>query len=133
MDYDTNQIGWFANTSRNRPIRLNSMAFFQNYFDGHIRTITSDVTASPTLNITLTVGFTNNRVDVPAGRFTANLARLRLAYAFSTRLITDWLIQYNHGMGSCPSVAESTSFAAQAASSSSSSTKSAAAPPRHGT
>ena len=98
-DYDANQIGWFGNTSRNRPIRLNSMAFFQNYFDGHIRTITSDVTASPTANIALTLGFTNNKVDVPAGRFTANLARLRLAYAFSTRLVTDWLIQYNQRDG----------------------------------
>ena len=98
-DYDANQIGWFGNTSRNRSIRLNSMAFFQNYFDGHIRTIRGDVTASPTVNITITVGFTNNKVDVPAGRFTANLARLRLAYAFSTRLIADWLMQYNQRDG----------------------------------
>ena len=94
-DYGANQIGWFANTSRNRPIRLNSMAFFQSYFDGHIRTITNDVTASPTANIALTVGFTNNSVDVPAGAFTANLARLRLGYAFSTKLVADALMQYN--------------------------------------
>ena len=94
-DYDANQVGWFANTSRNRPIRLSSMAFFQSYFDGHIRTITNDVTASPTANIALTVGFTNNKVDVPAGAFTANLARLRLGYALSTKLVADVLMQYN--------------------------------------
>ena len=94
-DYDANEIGWFANTSRNRPIMLNSLAFFQSYFDGHVRTITNDVTASPTANITLTVGFTHNKVDIPAGAFTANLARLRMGYAFSTKLVANALVQYN--------------------------------------
>ena len=94
-DYDANQIGWFANTSRHRPVMLNSMAFFQSYFDGHVRTITNEVTASPTANIAITVGFTNNNVDVPAGAFTANLARLRLGYAFSTKLVANALVQYN--------------------------------------
>ena len=94
-DYDANQIGWFANTSTRRPLVLNSMAFFQSYYDGRIRTITSDVTANPTAKIALTVGFTNNKVDVPAGAFSANLARLRLGYAFSTKLVADALMQYN--------------------------------------
>jgi hypothetical protein len=94
-DYDANQIGWFANTSRNRPLMLSSMAFLQNYFDGHVRTITSDVTANPTANIALTVGFTHNEVDIPAGAFSANLARLRLGYAFSTKLFANALVQYN--------------------------------------
>ncbi|MEE2668611.1 MAG: DUF5916 domain-containing protein [Gemmatimonadota bacterium] len=94
-DYDANQIMLFANTSRNRPIMLNSMAFLQSYFDGHIRMITNDVTASPNANTALTLGFTHNRVDVPAGAFTANLARLRVGYAFSTKLVANTLIQYN--------------------------------------
>ena len=94
-DYDANQIVMFATSSRNRPVTLNSMAFFQSFFDGHIRTITNDVTASPTANIALTVGFTSNKVDVPAGAFTANLTRLRLGYAFSTKLVANALVQYN--------------------------------------
>ena len=94
-DYDANQVLWFVNTSRNRPIMLNSMAFLQSYFDGHIRMITNDVTANPTANTALTLGFTHNRVDVPTGAFTANLARLRVEYAFSTKLVANTLIQYN--------------------------------------
>ena len=94
-DYDAHQVGWFANTSRNRPIMLSSMAFLQNFFGGRIDTIANDVTARPNANLELTVGFTRNRVDVPAGAFTADLARLRVGYAFSTKLVANALVQYN--------------------------------------
>ena len=94
-DYDAHQIGWFANTSRNRPIVLSSMAFLQNFFGGRVDTISNDVTASPNANLELTVGFTHNRVDVPAGAFTADLARFRVGYAFSTTLVANALVQYN--------------------------------------
>ena len=94
-DYDAHQMGWFANTSRNRPIMLSSMAFLQNFFGGRVDTIANDVTARPNANLELTVGFTRNRVDVPAGAFTADLARLRVGYAFSTTLVANALVQYN--------------------------------------
>ena len=94
-DYDAHQIGWFANTSRNRPIMLSSMAFLQNFFGGRVDTIANDLTARPNANLELTVGFTHNRVDVPAGAFTADLARLRVVYAFSTTLVANTLVQYN--------------------------------------
>ena len=71
------------------------MAFLQNFFGGRVDTITNDMTASPNANLELTVGFTHNRVDVPAGAFTANLARLRVGYAFSTTLVANALVQYN--------------------------------------
>ena len=94
-DYDAHQIGWFANTSRNRPIMLSSMAFLQNFFGGRVDTISNDVITRPNANLELTVGFTRNRVDVPAGAFTADLARLRVVYAFSTTLVANALVQYN--------------------------------------
>ena len=71
------------------------MAFLQNFFGGWVDTITNDMTASPNANLELTAGFTHNRVDVPAGAFTANLARLRVGYAFSTTLVANALVQYN--------------------------------------
>ena len=94
-DYDAHQIGWFARTSRNRPIVLSSMAFLQNFFGGRVDTIANDVAVSPNANLELTVGFTRNRVEVPAGAFTADLARLRVGYAFSTTLVANALVQYN--------------------------------------
>ena len=94
-DFDAHQIRGFAGTSRNRPIRLNSMALVQNFFGGRVDTFANDVTANPNANLELTVGFTHNRVDVPAGAFTADLARLRVGYAFSTTLVANALVQYN--------------------------------------
>ena len=94
-DYDAHQLGWFASTSRNRPISLSSMAFLQQFYDGRVDSISNDITATPNANLELTVGYTHNRVDVPAGAFTAGLARLRVGYAFSTTLNANALVQYS--------------------------------------
>ena len=94
-DYDTSQIGWFASSSRNRPIALNSMAFLQNFFGGHVNSISNTIGVNPNANLELTVGYTHNRVDVPAGAFTADLARFQVGYSFSTRLVANALVQYN--------------------------------------
>ena len=34
-------------------------------------------------------------MDVPAGAFTADLARFQVGYSFSTRLVANALVQYN--------------------------------------
>jgi len=36
-----------------------------------------------------------NRIEVPNGKFTANITSLRFGYAFSTKLTTNALLQYN--------------------------------------
>ena len=94
-DYDTDFYGWFASTSQNRPVVLNSTAFFQNIYDGRVTTISGDVRLNPTANLALTVGFTHNKVSVPAGELAADLARVRLGYAFSTKVTFNALVQYN--------------------------------------
>ena len=94
-DYDTDFYGWFASTSQNRPVVLNSTAFFQNIYDGRVTTISGDVSLNPTANLALTVGFTHNKVSVPAGELAADLARVRLGYAFSTKVTFNALVQYN--------------------------------------
>ena len=94
-DYDAHRFGWFAGTSRNRMVSLSSQAFLQSFFGGRVDMISGDVTVNPNANIELTVGYTHNRVDVPGGAFTADLARFRLGYAFSTNLFANVLLQYN--------------------------------------
>ena len=94
-DYDAHQFGWFAGTSPNRRISLSSMAFIQSYFGGRVDTISNDISVNPNANVALTVGYTRNRVDVPGGAFSADLARFRLGYAFSTKLVANALVQYN--------------------------------------
>ena len=94
-DYDTSQIGWFASSSRNRPISLSSMAFLQNFYGGHVNSISNNISVNPNANLELTVGYTHNTVDVPAGEFTADLARFQVGYAVSTTLVANALVQYN--------------------------------------
>ncbi len=94
-DYDMWMAGWFGNTSRNRPVVLSSEAFFQGIYDGNVSTLTGTLDVAPNANLALSIGYTHNRVDVPSGEFSADIGRLRLAYAFSTRLTANALIQYN--------------------------------------
>lgn len=94
-DYDTDFYGWFAGTSPHRPVVLNSTGFFQNTYDGSVTTLAGDVRLNPTANLALTLGFTHNKVRVPAGEFAADLARVRLGYAFSTKVTFNALVQYN--------------------------------------
>ncbi len=94
-DYDTSQFAWFASTSRNRPIAFNAMAFLQNFFGGTVNSISNTISVNPNANLELSVGYTHNRVDVPAGAFTADLVRFQVGYAFSTKLVANTLMQYN--------------------------------------
>jgi hypothetical protein len=94
-DYDTSQFAWFASTSRNRPIAFNAMAFLQSFFGGTVNSISNTISVNPNANLELSVGYTHNRVDVPAGAFTADLSRFQVGYAFSTKLVANTLMQYN--------------------------------------
>jgi hypothetical protein len=94
-DYDTYQLGWFANTSSSRPLSLSSQAFLQWYFDGRVNTITNTIALNPNANLALSVGYTFNRVDLPGGAFSADLARFQFGYAFSTKLVANALMQYD--------------------------------------
>ncbi len=94
-DYDLWQFGWFANTSRNRPVVLNSVGMFQGIYDGNLATVDGTLDVAPNANLALSIGYTHNRVEVSTGEFSADIGRLRLSYAFSTRLIANALLQYN--------------------------------------
>ena len=94
-DYDLWQLGWFANTSRNRPVVLGSDGFIQGTFGGHLATVSGDVTLSPNANLSITARYSHSAADVPDGSFTADVGSLRLSYAFSTQLVANALLQYN--------------------------------------
>ena len=84
-----------AGTSQNRAVVLNSTGFFQNIYDGKVASISGDLNFNPTANLAVTLGFTHNKVRVPAGEFAADLARVRLGYSFSTKVTFNALVQYN--------------------------------------
>jgi len=58
--------------------------------------LTGDLTLNPNANLSVNVRYSRNWVDVPDGSFTADLAALRLSYAFSVRLFANALLQYNN-------------------------------------
>jgi hypothetical protein len=94
-DYDANQFGWIGSTSHNRPVVLSTMGVLQDTYDGTINMVSGDLQWTPTANVSLAVGYTYNRVDIPADAFNADLARMRLSLALSTRLTAHALLQYN--------------------------------------
>lgn len=94
-DYDLWQAFLFANTSSHRPVVLGTESFVQGTFGGHMVSLNGTLTIKPNANVGVTTRYNHNIVDVPNGAFTANVVSVRLSYAFSTRLFTNALLQYN--------------------------------------
>jgi hypothetical protein len=95
-DYDLWQLMLFANTSSNRPVVFSAQNIFQGTFGGHMLSASGTLTVKPNANVSVEARYNRNYVDVPDGSFTADVASVRLAYAFSTRLIANTLLQYNN-------------------------------------
>ena len=94
-DYDTWQFGWFATTSSNHPIVLQLNGEIRGIYDGHIVTAGATASANPDPHVAVGLSYVRNDVDLPVGAFTADIGSVRFAYAFSTRVFLNALIQYN--------------------------------------
>jgi len=95
-DYDLWQVFLFGSTSNHRPIVFSTQSSAQGTFGGHMVSLNGTLTLRPNANVTVDARFNHNIVDVPDGSFTADVASLRLSYAFSTKLIANTLLQYNN-------------------------------------
>ncbi len=95
-DYDLWQVFLFANTSSNRPVVFGTQSIAQGTFGGQMLSLNGNLTLNPNANVSISARFNRNFVDVPDGSFTADVASVRLSYAFSTRLIANTLLQYNN-------------------------------------
>ncbi len=94
-DYSLRYAFVAANSSRNRPLVASVEAVSQRLFSGSIASYGGRVSLAGGSHLSLQAGLARNRVDLPAGAFTADLASLRASYAFSTRLFLHGLVQYN--------------------------------------
>ncbi len=94
-DYDIWQVGAFANTSPRRPWVVSLQTLAQQFYDGDLLSIVGSLSVTPNRHLSLTFGYTHNDVSVPSGAFTADVASLRISYAFSTRVFVNALLQYN--------------------------------------
>jgi hypothetical protein len=93
--YDVVETRLFINTSRHRALVGEFHGSWQDFYDGDLWSAEVRVSASPTPQVSMEVANEWSHVEVPNGGFTANITSLRFGYAFSTRLTTNALIQYN--------------------------------------
>ena len=64
-------------------------------FGGRLRTFGGTARLAPGSHLSLELGFSLHRVELPAGAFTADVSSLRAVYAFTTRLFASALVQHN--------------------------------------
>jgi hypothetical protein len=93
--YDLVETRLFLNSSRHRALVGEFRGSWEHMFDGDLWSVEASLSASPTAQVSTEVAQTWNRVELPNGNLTANITSLRFGYAFSTKLTTNALIQYN--------------------------------------
>jgi len=93
--YDVSGIRVFGNTAPQRSLVGRLRGSWQRFFGGTLLSVAPRVSFSPTPQISMDLGYEWNRVEIPAGGLTTNITSVRFGYAFSTRLTTNALLQYN--------------------------------------
>ncbi len=86
-------LGMFTNAAR--KVSLSTFVEFGEFYDGDRFSATPQVAIRFSENFTLRPEFSYNKVDLPSGSFTSNIARLRAEVSLSDRVLTDALAQYN--------------------------------------
>ncbi len=86
-------LGIFTNAAR--KVSLSTFVEVGEFYDGDRFSATPQMTIRFSENFTLRPEFSYNKVDLPAGSFTSNIARVRAEVSFSERVLTDALAQYN--------------------------------------
>ena len=82
-------------TDESLPLSLSSRVIAGGFFGGDRVTILSTIRARAGDAFNTEIGLSQNWVDLPGGKFTANLVRTRLSYSFTPRIYLQTLIQYN--------------------------------------
>ncbi len=93
--YDARAIRLFLNSSRHRALVGELRIGWERFYDGTLWSLEPSVSLAPSPQVSLELAHEWNRVDVPNGELTSNVTSLRFGYAFSTKLITNALLQYN--------------------------------------
>ena len=94
-DYLLWNWGWFGSTSGARPIVLGTQGSIQRFYGGTLTSVGGELRVAAGTHLGVTVGYTRNDAHLPGGSFVARILRARLAYAFTTRLTANALLQWN--------------------------------------
>ena len=94
-DYRMANTGWAASTSRARALVLNTEGSVQRFYGGSLVSVTGGLNVAAGSHLGVGLTYTYSDADMPNGAFVAQVARLRLSYAFTTRLSANALLQWN--------------------------------------
>ncbi|HEY0037472.1 MAG TPA: hypothetical protein VGB66_12325, partial [Longimicrobium sp.] len=94
-DYRNHDLGFFAGTSRNRPLSLSAEGVYSRFYEGRLTTLGGSALLARTSHGSLSAGYTHTSVDIPGGRFRVGLASFRASYAVSPRMMAQTLLQHN--------------------------------------
>ncbi|HWP85443.1 MAG TPA: DUF5916 domain-containing protein, partial [Terriglobia bacterium] len=87
---------WFRNDASRRLYYSLRYEGGPYYDDGYKHTYTLNGTYRLNHHFNASAGYTHNNIRLPQGRFKTNLLNLNLAYAFSTAMFLNALVQYNN-------------------------------------
>jgi hypothetical protein len=84
-----------ANTNPGRRLSASTAVEWGEFWDGDRTSVRGAVDVKPNHHLSLTFNYQRDAVDLPPGRFTANLLGTRMRYAFSPRALLAAFFQYN--------------------------------------
>ena len=82
-------------SARSRPLSASATGSTGGFYDGTRQSYGGTVTWRARYDLSFEANFTRNDVDLPSGPFLADVGRLRLRYAWSTKLFGSAFVQYN--------------------------------------
>ncbi|MFN8570589.1 MAG: DUF5916 domain-containing protein [Gemmatimonadaceae bacterium] len=94
-DYLYRTVSIFAQSATSRLLSVDVNADLQDEFGGRVTRLSGNLSAAPSIHLGLKGGYTFSRASLPNGDFDVHLVSLRAAYAFTTRLSLNSLLQYN--------------------------------------
>ncbi len=93
--YDNVEAQLVFMTNQGAPLSLEFRTNFGGFFSGDRVNLSPTIRARAGDRLTSELAYVRNDVRLPEGDFTTNLGRLRVSYAFTTRLFVQGLVQYN--------------------------------------
>ncbi len=94
--YDNVMAAWQYNTNESARLSLTGELNWGGFYSGQRRGTAATVNARPNDALTGSLRVSYDNVKLPEGQFQAWLATLRVAYAFTPRMFTQSLLQYDH-------------------------------------
>jgi len=94
-DYRHTEANMVFFTNLGAPVSYRITTFTGGFFGGNRRTFQNTLRMRAGETLTSEISYAVNDVELPTGKFTANLIRTNVSYSFSTRAFLQAIVQYN--------------------------------------